>query len=198
MKKLIIALLLICCICVQSFAFADKLILPTKVPRTTEAPQVTEAPANASDDESEAIDFDASITNTMTESLDYSGEDWMETSETRAWLTVLLALDVSNALPGDDTIADALLNTSYVGSNMSDVIITVLLYDDSRIINITYCPLLNMSNYYVAEISSVSSELFDIIATSVLGENCEKYEKNSLSDIISAVTSLNSIINGDD
>ena len=184
MKRAIIALLLICCVCSWAFgAYASAL------------PKATTAPVEADDDDG-FIEFDATITNILGE--DISASDWLGSGEARAILTMLLGIDYKSAIEnGDELELQIGVKKSYVGSANSDLILYVVMRDATTLITIQYVPLLKMANYYTIDITGYTDSMYELLAEMALNEVCDNYYENTLTDLMTALNELQDIFGED-
>ena len=130
-------------------------------------------------EENNSVEFDAALTGIA----DQTATAWYSTGRTRALLSLLLSLDLSNALPSYEA-GNLATHSSYVGYHNTSSTLCVVLSSDEHTYFVLYNPSLKLATYME------NDPMSDIVIELVLGQTCDKYEENSLSDIADVVGEL--------
>jgi len=126
----------------------------------------------------------------LTQILDLSASEWYESSEKRAYLTMLLILDMGLT---DDTFFSrvSLGENSYVGKDGLNLAVYVHMTDGDGVM--VYCPATGEASFV-----SMESNLTDLLAESVMASTCgDGYYKNDLEDLYEAALELQGLMESD-
>ena len=136
--------------------------------------------------ESNVVEMNPTVTNIIQKTAD----SWIDTSESRALLTVLLAADYLMENPNG--IKPSIVDTSWVGK--SGFMLVVVLYSQERgkLITIMYNPTIEQAYYDILS----SGVLNDAAIERVIGKTCEDgFYVNDFEDLRYAANQLNEILN---
>lgn len=125
---------------------------------------------------------------TAANAIDFSGSEWLASKETRALLTILIGVDLSNV----DTsfTADMLKGTTYVGYRDDEEALLILYSGDDAAYIVIYAPLLGEA--YYSELSAFSEVESDM--ESYLKAEGYTIYRNSLLTIANVVDQLVEIL----
>lgn len=132
---------------------------------------------------SDGVTFEPTLTNV----LDKSATEWMSTSINRAWATVLLSLDVMRVLD-DEGLTPDLSQASYVGRKGLDLAL-IMHTQSGKGLLIIYRPSSGEAMYNTLD--SAQDSAIDIAISTVCTDGSYK---NSLEDILTVATELQSLI----
>ena len=128
----------------------------------------------------DSVTFEPSLTNAA----DQTAKSWFASSEKRALLTILLALDYTTE-NSDFDFGSVLSGTSYVAYDKEESTLVVEYCGDDKTYTFVYMPIIETASVSVAE--EAYSELAVEMAFDAMG--CE-YHRNSLAKIVEVAEML--------
>ncbi len=132
------------------------------------------------------VDIDLPITNTLTKTLHAGLSDWFSSSKNRAFLTVIVVMDVAIALDIEMSDIFSLLQPSYVGKkNLYLVVATT--NDENKSLVVLYNPLTGKAGYAIYDFSA------DFVELLMSGLCSEEYYKNDVNDLFEVLVDLQSL-----
>ena len=121
----------------------------------------------------------------MIDSLNYKAKEWFDSSENRALLTILFALEISSQFPNEKFDCYNSLEPSYVGKNGPTLFIVYC--NETRSLIVTYQPISGEAAYNVVNDEALNESILEI----ALRDTCEDgYYKNDVEDIVDVCDAL--------
>ena len=143
----------------------------------------------------EVYDFNPEIANAMK-------LNWYSSSENRAMLSLVLAIQVADdrVLGSTDVFSGIISNTSYLGrstqktsSGNMNMYVVLGQYDD-YFIYIMYSPEAKQASFFIQD-NTYGNSVSDIQMELLIAKLCDDYYKNEYLDMVNAVSELQKLLN---